>query len=475
MAILRCWNGFLKLRSSSAYHHTPDADRVEIVVIHFEKDVIPWFQMLQRMESVSSWSDLTRALESQFGPSPFDCPMGELFKLQQTGSVSYYYLKFMSLANRSEGLSNEVVLNCFVSGLDPDIRRDVVAQSPTTLIRVVSLAKLYEEKYAPKVSSRPNNYVHKYTPLSATNTHSNYVFANVVKHTTKSSLPPLLPTPNTPPLKNGAVKKISLAEMQLRREKVLCYFCDDKFTFNHRFPNRQILMLQLDDEEVESETIFDAHTGDTNSNPKSGIESPPHLSLNALKGGPGVGTIRFVARINTLPVKVLVDGGSSDNFLQPRVANFLKLPIEPAPSFKVMVGNEPTSNWLIKVVDETKMDNTLTKLLNQHAQGARLDPKYDINDGLVFRKGEAYDSRRVHSKDLVSLQETLISRDKLLQQLRDNLLRAQNYMKLQADKKRREVQLDVGDLALVKLQPYRQHSVALRKNQKLGMRFFWSF
>ncbi|KAJ1438252.1 Retrotransposon gag domain [Sesbania bispinosa] len=301
-----------------SYHHTPDADRVEIAAIHFEKDVIPWFQMLQRMESVSSWSELTCALESQFGPSPFDCPMGELFKLQQTGSVSDYYLKFMSLANRSEGLSNE---------------------SLTTLIRAVSLAKLYEEKYAPKVSSRPNNYVHKYTPLSATNTHSNYVSANAVKHTTKSSLPPLLPTPNTPPLKNGAVKKISPAEMQLRREKGLCYFCDDKFTFNHRCPNKQMLMLQLDDEEVESETIFYAHTRDTNSNPESGIESPPHLSLNALKGGPGVGTIRFFARINTFPVKVLVDGGSSDNFLQPRVANFLKLPVEPAPSFKVMVGD----------------------------------------------------------------------------------------------------------------------------------------
>ena len=86
---------------------------MEIPAIHFEKDVIPWFQMLQHMESVNSWSDLTHALESQFGPSPFDCPMGELFKLQQTGTVSDYYLKFMALANRPKGLSNEAVLNCF--------------------------------------------------------------------------------------------------------------------------------------------------------------------------------------------------------------------------------------------------------------------------------------------------------------------------------------------------------------------------
>lgn len=52
-----------------------------------------------------------------------------------------------------------------------------------------------------------------------------------------------------------------------------------------------------------------------------------------------MGTIQFVAHINTLPVKVFVDSGSSDNFLQPRVAKFLKLPVEPTPLFRVMVGN----------------------------------------------------------------------------------------------------------------------------------------
>lgn len=30
------------------YHHTPDEDRVAIVGIHLDKDVVPWFQMIQR-------------------------------------------------------------------------------------------------------------------------------------------------------------------------------------------------------------------------------------------------------------------------------------------------------------------------------------------------------------------------------------------------------------------------------------------
>jgi len=77
--------------------------------------------------------------------------------------------------------------------------------------------------------------------------------------------------------------------------------------------------------------------------------------------------------------------------------------------------------------------------------------------------------------DPLSVQEQLFSRDYLLQKLKSNLQRAQQVQKKYADKKRIDVELQVGDLVLVKLQPYRQHSLALRKNQKLGLRYFGPF
>jgi len=83
----------------------------------------------------------------------------------------------------------------------------------------------------------------------------------------------------------------------------------------------------------------------------------------------------------------------------------------------------------------------------------------------------------VDPKDPDPLKALLQLRDQLLSKLKGNLLKAQQYMKMQADKKRREreLQFKVGDLVLVKLQPYKQHSVALRKHQKLGMRYFGPF
>ena len=202
------------------YHHTPNEERVDIAAIHFEKDVVPWFQMLQRLSTINSWHDLTRALQSQFGPSPFDYPMAELFKLQQTGSVSEYYLKFMSLANRSFGLPPEALLNCFLSGLHIEIRRDVVAQSPSSLLRAIALAKLYEDQYTPNQKIHHSAYTLKY---HTTNT-SHYLPSNTPpRPVTKLPLPPLLPTCPSLPLRKPGVRKISPAEMQLRRDKGLCY------------------------------------------------------------------------------------------------------------------------------------------------------------------------------------------------------------------------------------------------------------
>ncbi|KAL2338914.1 hypothetical protein Fmac_013360 [Flemingia macrophylla] len=74
-----------------------------------------------------------------------------------------------------------------------------------------------------------------------------------------------------------------------------------------------------------------------------------------------------------------------------------------------------------------------------------------------------------------SLQELLLHRDQTLLCLKQNLTKAQTLMKKYADQKRVHVEFQVGDLVLVKLQPYRQHSVALRKHQKLGLRYFGPF
>ena len=68
--------------------------------------------------------------------------------------------------------------------------------------------------------------------------------------------------------------------------------------------------------------------------------------------------------------------------------------------------------------------------------------------------------------------QSLIRRDELLEQLKSNLAVAINRMKQGADQRRRDVEFQVGDMVFLRLQPYRQHTAFKRAHHKLASRFF---
>lgn len=65
----------------------------------------------------------------------------------------------------------------------------------------------------------------------------------------------------------------------------------------------------------------------------------PQINLNVLVGMPASETFRVYGSINHHRVMILVDGGSTHNFVQSCVAKFLNLPTSSTPSLQVMLGN----------------------------------------------------------------------------------------------------------------------------------------
>ena len=71
-----------------------------------------------------------------------------------------------------------------------------------------------------------------------------------------------------------------------------------------------------------------------------------------------------------------------------------------------------------------------------------------------------------------SVADIIEHREQHLHSLKQNLVRAQNRMKLMVDRKRQDFQFTVGDQVLLKLQPYTQSSVANIPFPKLVSKYF---
>lgn len=63
-------------------------------------------------------------------------------------------------------------------------------------------------------------------------------------------------------------------------------------------------------------------------------------------------------------------------------------------------------------------------------------------------------------------------RNMVLADLKENLNQAQNHMRQQVNKHRRDIQFEVGDRAYLKIKPYKLKSLAKRVNQKFSPRFY---
>ncbi|XP_074326722.1 uncharacterized protein LOC141664668 [Apium graveolens] len=94
---------------------------------------------------------------------------------------------------------------------------------------------------------------------------------------------------------------------------------------------------------------------------------------------------------------------------------------------------------------------------------------------LYGREPASLPSYSESSTSIQALDELLHDRDALLRSLNENLRTAQHRMQQKANAHHHELELEVGDKVLVKLQPYHQLSMANRSSNKLAKCYYGPF
>ncbi|KAF5447056.1 hypothetical protein F2P56_032635 [Juglans regia] len=308
------------------YHQVPPGQRIFFASFYMEEEALVWFQNSSEAGLFRSWDEFTQALQVRFGLSVYDDPMEALTRLKQVSTVAAYKTEFELISNRLKRISEKNKLSCFISGLKDEVRFTVKMFNPKNLNDAFGLAKIQEQNIW---STRK---VWKNTSYDSGTSIQKPIHA-----------PSIL---GTPPRGQAVSKmpfqRISENEMQERRKKGLCYFCEEKYYQGHKCAKPRVYVLegmdlsQMESCESEEET---EQSEENDSQQMKGVAGVAAISIQALVGTPSPKTMRVLGHIKKRRLTILIDSGSTYNFVDTAVASKCGLTIQQSDPLQVRIAN----------------------------------------------------------------------------------------------------------------------------------------
>ncbi|XP_012850824.1 PREDICTED: uncharacterized protein LOC105970535 [Erythranthe guttata] len=310
---------------------------------------------------IPHWEEYIQALNSRFGTLLFEDPMSELMNLKQTGPLQDFLDQFDVLMN-SVDLSETQAVSCFLGGVEPEIAIPIRIFKPKTMMEVVRLAKLQEqsmEMNSPRKNTTQPPIRATYThhrpnplPLNRNPTHTPH-FQPPKPHHNPHYSPHILPKPNNYPPRNPSMspnRRIPNQDLDERRAKGLCFWCDEKYSRDHHCPKRrQMYVMEIGDEEGSPGSELESHSIITSEDKQEweGDEPISHVSVHAITRAHDFKTMRLKGSARGKTIRILIDNGATHNFIDLETAKLLGCKLMESKPFSVTVagGNRLRSQY----------------------------------------------------------------------------------------------------------------------------------
>jgi hypothetical protein len=225
--------------------------------------------------------------------------------------VEDFIVAFERLAFRKEGMYDGFFRECFISGLKDEIRVHVLMDRPQIWVEATKRAKEAQQVVSSQ-TKKPSFIPH---PKLVT------------------------PTPLSTPLK---IQKFTREEMVERQLKSLCYNCDEKYFPGHKCKEQKLFMAISEDvfeDDVEASLVAESYEPTDMTPPSDPPEVEPIISLNDLIGFSAPQTLKLIGYINHQKVIILVDNGSTHNFIHHHIAQETNCYIHAINNFQIMIAN----------------------------------------------------------------------------------------------------------------------------------------
>ena len=325
-----------------------EEDKIKMVSIHLYDKALAWHLQYTKNHGHVSWNVYEEAVLRRFGPVNED-PMAELKQLRYEYNMNEYQIKFEKLITQVD-ITESQSISMFLGGLPASIELNVRMIKPKSLADAFSLASLQEA-----VKKQRS------TPLFPTPRNTGGCNANrAVAMPNKSATTTLaLPAPNTQyvtkqpaNVSNVPRKILSKKEFAEKRAKNQCFYCDKKYMPGHKCEGQLFtLRIRSEEEEVFEECLDEDETGMGEFVlPEDIPQCTPHISLNSLNGIPTHNTMRIKGNVLKQLLNILMDSGSTHNFLDLYTTKKLGCKIRSTCPLNVSVagGSRLISKYMVK-------------------------------------------------------------------------------------------------------------------------------
>ncbi|KAL5716809.1 hypothetical protein ACHQM5_009929 [Ranunculus cassubicifolius] len=314
-------------------HIMDEQQKVLFASLNFTDAAETWFQTDSVNFTAMGWNQFSVLIQSRFSEELSENVVGEFKKLCQCNTVKEYQQHFEQLRPlvllQNPGLSEKYFIDSCIAGLKEEIRHPVQMFNPGSVQSVFALAKLHEATVDLRNKGRGNKlstFSPFYPNVKTAPVSSNPLVSRIVGSVDMN--------------KQGTVlhsgRKLTPIQIQERRAKGLCYNCDEAWSINHKCTSKQLFYIAGDSDE--SPDVSDTASVPAPSDASAPVIIPEvAISLQALSGNTSYQTLMLKGKVKNRELTMLIDTGSTHNFLDANTANALGCICSSIPSHQLLV------------------------------------------------------------------------------------------------------------------------------------------
>ncbi|KAL1555207.1 hypothetical protein AAHA92_15677 [Salvia divinorum] len=302
----------------------PEDHRLHFVIMLFDPPVTDWIFNYRANNPSARWRDFLEDVRRKFDPKYFTNYIELLAKLMQTGTVAGYNTEFDNLMNNIHGVPESTLLPIYIGGLHQSVKNQVKFQHPVSVAAAMALATEFDSAV-----ERPAHQPFQRCAWQPREARQQPPTGGV---TPMSGPGPQTARPRGPEMSKLPIIRLSAAEKAERSKKGICWYCPDHWAPGHACRSNFLVYMGEEEDEAEQQDE-EQHP------PEPDVVTADLSHIYALEGRQRSDSIELQGSISKRPVTILVDTGSSHDFLHPDVAEKLHLPLTAINPFRVYVGN----------------------------------------------------------------------------------------------------------------------------------------